>query len=90
MANTSKTAARPLSAAEKYELAVKNVERFSRKLPNLSPGAEELRVNMLRRAKAELTLRKKALEHERRNPPPNDNDLALSRLLNMPAPPLHR
>jgi hypothetical protein len=50
----------------------------------------ELRRNMLPYAKAELTLRKKALEHERKNPPPNENDLALSRLLRMPAPPLHR
>jgi hypothetical protein len=49
-----------------------------------------LRRNMLPNAKAELTLRKKALEHERKNPPPNENDLALSRLLRMPAPPLHR
>jgi hypothetical protein len=27
--------------------------------------------------------------HERRNPLPSDDDLAMCRLLNMPAPPLH-
>jgi hypothetical protein len=45
---------------------------------------------MLSAAKAELVLRKKALAHERANKPPNDNDLALSRLLHLPAPPRHR
>jgi hypothetical protein len=87
---TSQNHKQPLSAAEKYELALKKVERFSRKLPNLSAGAEELRRNMLRMAQQEVSLRKKALAHERANPPPTEDDLALSRLLNMPAPPLHR
>jgi hypothetical protein len=81
---------RPLSVAEKHDLAIAKVERFSRELPNLSPGAEALRRNMLRSAQAELALSKKALDHERKNPPPDENDLALSRLLRMPAPPLHR
>jgi hypothetical protein len=81
---------RPLSVAEKYERAVKKVERFSRELPNLSPGAEALRRNMLRMARQELSLGRKALEHERANPPPSDDDLALSRVLNLPVPPLHR
>jgi hypothetical protein len=80
---------RPLSVAEKHDLAVAKVERFSRELPNLSPGAEALRRNMLRMAKAELEGRKKALEHERANRAPSDDELAMCRLLNMPAPPTH-
>jgi hypothetical protein len=52
-----------LSLREKHDLALKKVERFSRVLPGLSPGAEDLRINMLRSAKAELALRKKALAY---------------------------
>jgi hypothetical protein len=87
---TAQNSKRPLTLAEKHDLTVAKVEKFSRVLPNLSPGAEGLRINMLRMAKAGLALRKRALEHERANPPPDDNDLALSRRLNMPPPPLHR
>jgi hypothetical protein len=71
---------------EKHDLAVAKVERFSRNLPGLSPGAEALRLSMLSAAKAELALSTKALEYERTKGPPNANELALWRLLNV-APP---
>jgi hypothetical protein len=74
------------SLAEKHDLAVAKVERFSRKIPGLSAGAEALRLTMLHSAKAELVLRKKALEHERTRKPPNDNALALYRLLRVTPP----
>jgi hypothetical protein len=51
---------------EKHDLALAKVGRFSRALPGLSPGAEDLRINMLRSAKAELVLRKKALAYAER------------------------
>jgi hypothetical protein len=74
----------------KRERALAKVERFSRKLPNLSPGAEALRVNMLRSARAELTLIQKAIGYEATNPRPTENDLALWRLLNIPVPDRYR
>jgi hypothetical protein len=77
----------PLSLEQKHARALVQVERFSKPLPGLSPGAEELRLNMLRSWQAALALSRKALEYERPHPDPEtEKNLSLYRSLGLPLP----
>jgi hypothetical protein len=78
---------KPLSVQQKLEAAEAWHEKMDRglKLPNLTADEHAFLVVQKRAAAAAVTMYQGALEHERANPPPSDDDLAMCRLLNMPA-----
>jgi hypothetical protein len=80
---TSRSVADKLAATQAWQA------RFEKglKLPDLTADQHALLIGQKRSAAAAVTMYEKALEHERANPPPTD--LAMLRLLNMPAPPTH-
>jgi hypothetical protein len=58
-------------------------------LPNLNADEHALLIGQKRAAAAAVHAYERALAHERKNPSPSPDDLAMCRLLNMPAPPTH-
>jgi hypothetical protein len=79
----------PLSLAEKHDLALAKVAKFTRavSLPNLTPDEMALAVSMLRSARAALICSQRALEYAKPHSDPEvEQRLRLYRLFRLPLP----
>jgi hypothetical protein len=95
MTGPSKTSSRPqpkprtvaekLAAAQAWQAKIEK----GLTLPNLTADEHALLIGQKRAAAAAVNAYGRALAHERKNPPPSPDDLAMCQLLNTPAPPTH-
>jgi hypothetical protein len=95
MTGPSKTSSRPQpkprTVAEKLAAAQAWQAKMEKglALPNLTADEHAFLIGQKRAAAAAVHGYERALAHERANEPPSSDDLAMCRLLSMPASPVH-